>query len=135
YARWVSTNFVVTNDRLIYRSGVFAKSGVEIPVDKINTVLFEQRVSERMLGLGDIKVESASEAGATVFNDIPKPSAVQSIIYGVIDQKSDDGYDRISQATAEAIRTTQGQAAPGAPTLSVAEQLEKLHQLRQSGAL
>src|SRR3712207_805966 len=27
YAKWVTTNFVVTTDRLIHRSGVFAKSG------------------------------------------------------------------------------------------------------------
>ena len=29
--RWRSVEFVVTNDRVIYRSGVFAKHGIEIP--------------------------------------------------------------------------------------------------------
>ena len=104
YAKWVSTNFVVTSDRLIYRSGVFAKNGVEIPVDKINTVFFEQKVFERLIGLGDIRVESASATGSTVFDDIPKPSAVQAIIYGVMDQKSDSSFGLVGQATADAIR-------------------------------
>lgn len=135
YAKWVSTNFVVTSDRLIYRSGVFAKNGVEIPVDKINTVFFEQKVFERLIGLGDIRVESASATGSTVFDDIPKPSAVQAIIYGVMDQKSDSSFDMVGQATADAIREAGIGGGGGGASITVAEQLEKLHQLRQSGAL
>src|SRR5438309_5074673 len=34
YARWTTTNFVVTNERLIYRHGVIAKHGKEIPLDR-----------------------------------------------------------------------------------------------------
>jgi membrane protein YdbS with pleckstrin-like domain len=132
YAKWVSTNFVVTSDRVIYRSGVFAKKGIEIPVDKINTVFFEQRVLERMLGLGNIKIESASEEGASVFDDIPKPSTVQNIIYGVIDQKSDTSYDRVGQATADAISRT---GVGGGAGLSMPEQPEKLHDLKERGAI
>src|SRR5262245_15850447 len=135
YAKWVSTNFVVTSDRLIYRVGVFAKKGVEIPVDKINTVFFEQRVFERLMGLGNIKIESASEEGATVFDDIPKPSLVQNIIYGVIDQKSDSSYDRVGHATAEAISRNMPAAAPAPSSISVPEQLEKLHALKEKGAI
>jgi membrane protein YdbS with pleckstrin-like domain len=135
YAKWVSTNFVVTTDRIVYRSGVFAKRGIEIPVDKINTVFFEQRVLERMLGLGDIKIESASQEGASVFDDIPKPSMVQNIIYGVIDQKSDSSYDRVGQATADAISRAGVGGPPPASGLSMPEQLEKLHELKERGAI
>ena len=35
YARWTSTNFVVTNERVISRSGVVAKKGIEIPLDEL----------------------------------------------------------------------------------------------------
>jgi membrane protein YdbS with pleckstrin-like domain len=132
YAGWVSTNFVVTSDRVVYRSGIVAKTGVEIPVDKINTVFFNQRVFERMLGLGDIRIESASTDGASVFEDIPKPSAVQNIIYGVIDAKSDSSFDRVGQATADAVSKLAG---TGTAPLSMPEQLEKLHELLQRGAI
>lgn len=132
YAGWVSTNFVVTSDRVVYRSGIVSKRGIEIPVDKINTVFFSQRVFERMLGLGDIRIESASTEGASVFEDIPKPSAVQNIIYGVIDAKSDSSFDRVGQATADAVSRLAGSG--GAP-LSMPEQLEKLHDLLQRGAI
>ena len=132
YASWVSTNFVVTSDRVVYRSGIVSKRGVEIPVDKINTVFFNQRVFERALGWGDIKIESASTEGASVFDDIPKPSAVQNIIYGVIDAKNDSSFDRVGQATADAVsRLNTG----GGGQITAAEQLEKLHALLQQGAI
>ena len=45
YAVWVTTNFVLTSDRLISREGVLAKSGIEIPLERINTVFFQQSIS------------------------------------------------------------------------------------------
>ena len=42
YAKWITTNFVVTTDRLVYRVGVVAKKGIEIPLERINTVFFNQ---------------------------------------------------------------------------------------------
>jgi uncharacterized membrane protein YdbT with pleckstrin-like domain len=135
YAAWVSTNFVVTSDRVVFREGIVSKRGIEIPVDKINTVFFEQTVFERMLGLGDIKIESASTQGASVFEDIPKPSPVQNIIYSVIDAKSDASFDRVGQATADAVSQLNLSAAAGASQISIAEQLEKLHLLLQQGAI
>ena len=50
YARWTTTEFVVTTERVISRTGVLAKSGIEIPLDRINTVFFEQQPFERILG-------------------------------------------------------------------------------------
>jgi uncharacterized membrane protein YdbT with pleckstrin-like domain len=38
YMRWVSTHFVLTSDRVIYRSGIIAKRGIEIPLERINTI-------------------------------------------------------------------------------------------------
>src|SRR3954454_7686747 len=42
YLRWRSNNFVVTTHRLVYRSGVIAKHGREIPLDRINDIAFHQ---------------------------------------------------------------------------------------------
>ena len=75
YIRWVSTHFVLTTDRVIYRAGVVAKHGIEIPLERINTIFFSQRIFERMLGLGDLKIESASENGAQVLRGHPQPGA------------------------------------------------------------
>lgn len=88
YARWITTNFVITTDRLIYRSGVFGKSGTEIPLDRVNTIFFNQTFFERILRSGDLTIESGGETGRQTFSDISSPSSVQNTIYQQIEANS-----------------------------------------------
>ena len=81
YLKWVTTNFVITSQRMIFRQGVFAKSGIEIPLDRVNNVNFNQSVFERMLGAGDLLIESASEDGQQRFTDIRHPDKVQNLVH------------------------------------------------------
>lgn len=122
YARWITTNFVVTSDRLIYRSGLIAKQGIEIPLERVNTVFFNQGVFERMLGAGDLSIESGGETGKQNFRDIRRPSAVQNEIYKQMEANENRKFDRVSRG------------APPA-TDSIPDQIAKLDQLRQQGAL
>ena len=62
YITWVTTNFVITTDRIIYRRGVLSKHGIEIPLERVNTVFFSQRILERIVGSGDLVIESAGSA-------------------------------------------------------------------------
>src|SRR5690606_23855544 len=59
--RWYFTNYVLTTERIIVRHGWLARTGSEIPLESINNVLFSQRVIERLLGYGDIIIESAGQ--------------------------------------------------------------------------
>ena len=128
YAKWSTTNFVVTNERVISRTGVVAKKGIEIPLDRINTVFFDQSLFERLLGAGDLGIESAGEGGRQTFADIRKPSNVQQEIY-----RQKEGYDdRQLQRLGRAV--TSQTAQPPAPP-SIPDQIEKLDQLRRSGAI
>jgi len=79
--RWFNTLHVITNERLIYRAGFIAKQGTEIPLEVIQDVAFNQSFLERLFGTGDLMIESAGEKGQTRYEDIPRPEAVQSLIY------------------------------------------------------
>ena len=125
YVKWTTTNFVVTTERLIHRSGVVAKSGIEIPLDRVQTIRFNQTLFERMLGAGDLLIESAGETGQNRFSDIRKPNVVQNVIYREIEAYENRRVDRMAG----------GRGYGGPPGLSVPEQLEKLHQLLQQGAI
>ncbi len=125
-AMWMTTNFVVTSDRVIYRSGVLSKRGIEIPLDRINTVVFHQGPFERIIGAGDLEIESAADTPSK-FTDIRKPSIVQAEIYRQAEANENRKYDRIGSNAAGA------SGAGGA--LSVAEQLEKLEGLRDRGSI
>lgn len=124
YLTWVTTNFVLTTDRCIYRSGVIAKSGVEIPLERINTVFFEQGVFERLIGAGDLAIESAGESGRQEFDNVRSPNDVQNSIYKEMEDNENRKFDRINrneEATASAA--------------SVPQQIEELDALRRRGLL
>jgi uncharacterized membrane protein YdbT with pleckstrin-like domain len=116
YLKWMTTNFAVTTHRVIFRSGVFAKRGIEIPLDRVNTIFFNQGILERLLGTGDLAIESAGERGTERFSDIRKPSKVQNEIYRLIEEEQDEH-------------------AGAGRELSIPEQLEKLDELRRKGII
>jgi uncharacterized membrane protein YdbT with pleckstrin-like domain len=124
YARWATTNFVVTSDRLIYRHGVLAKHGIEIPLERVNTVFFSQSILERVVGSGDLVIESAGEMGRQSFANVRKPSAVQNEIYRQMEANENRKFDRIGR----------GGSAGGSGS-SVPEQIAQLDALRQQGVL
>ncbi len=129
YLRWVTTNFVITTDRLISRSGVFSRSGIEIPLEKINTVFFRQSLFERLIRSGDLEIESASEEGTQEFADIRRPLNVQNEIYRQMEDNENRKFDRVGTGIDNRIAA----AVSGGP--SIPEQIAQLDELRQRGIL
>jgi uncharacterized membrane protein YdbT with pleckstrin-like domain len=125
YARWVTTNFVVTTDRLIYRHGVLAKHGIEIPLERVNTVFFRQSIFERIVGSGDLVIESASEQGRQAFSNVRNPDAIQNEIYRQIEDNENRKYDRVGAAA----------AANDDRDASIPAQIRQLDELRKQGVL
>lgn len=85
YVKWVTTHIVFTSHRVILRSGVFTRSGRDIPHARINDVSFEQTLFERMLRCGTLTVASASEHGQQILQDIPKVERAQGILYQLVE--------------------------------------------------
>lgn len=125
YVQLITTYFVLTSDRVIYRSGIVAKKGVEIPLDSVNAIHFEQKIWERMLGLGDLKVDSASIAGTSEFENVRHPDKVQNEIYIQMEHNENRKFDRVSQGI-------NAHAAPAAGP-SLAEQISQLGDLLAKG--
>lgn len=124
--RWRFTMFVLTSDRLITRSGIVAKHSREIPLERINDVTFTQTVLERVLGAGDLLVESAGERGQTRISDVRKPEQVQLMIY----KQTEDNSTRIVTGQVGVALGQQGAREP-----SVTDQLEDIGRLRKDGVL
>ena len=119
YLRWSTTNFVITSDRIIFREGVVAKKGLEIPLERVNNIHFEQSVFERLLGAGDIMIESGGEGGQQRFEDIRRPERVQNLIHSQMEVNESRMYQ------------TQAGGAGG----DIATQLEQLEGLLERGSL
>jgi uncharacterized membrane protein YdbT with pleckstrin-like domain len=114
-----NTNFVLTTDRLVYRSGIIAKHGKEIPLGHISNISFNQSAFERLIGTGDLAIESAGAQSREAFGDIPHPSVVQNEIYRQMEAVDARAADRSS-----------GRLEPSIP-----DQIEKLDDLRQRGII
>ncbi len=114
--QWRTTYFVVTSHRVIYRQGVLARSGVEIPIERMSNVNFKQTIFERLIGAGDLIIESSGRDGQQKFSDIQNPEEVQNIVHAAL-------QSRESQSGGNDVQS------------DVATQLEKLEGLRQRGTL
>jgi uncharacterized membrane protein YdbT with pleckstrin-like domain len=134
YLSWARTYFVVTNQRVVYRTGVVARKGAEIPLDRITNINFTQRMFERIIGAGNLEVQSAGEQGTTTFDFVRHPDGVQQEIYRQMDlrehRQSSTDATAVGDAVAQAIA---GQAPAAAPGASVPEQIEQLARLRDAG--
>ena len=115
---WATSHFVVTSDRLIHRQGLVARRSMEIPLEALNDVRFSQSVLERIVGAGDLVIESAGERGQNVFSNIRQPEFVQKTIYEM---------GEANQAR------MMGRSTPEVPSRTV--ELQRLAELRDRGVL
>jgi uncharacterized membrane protein YdbT with pleckstrin-like domain len=118
YLKWRTTYFVITSDRLIYRHGVIAKAGIEIPLERVNNVNFKQSIFERLIGAGDLLIESGGEDGQQRFSDIAKPAKVQNLIHLQMEDNQNRSFS---------VNVAGGN--------DIATQLEKLEGLRDRGSI
>jgi uncharacterized membrane protein YdbT with pleckstrin-like domain len=126
--RWYFTMFVLTSDRLITRKGVIAKHSKEIPLERINDVAFNQSVFERMLGAGDLMIESAGERGQELISDVRHPEQVQLMIYKEAENNNNRMFHGSGGAdAAAAVAARQEQTIP--------EQIEELAALKDKGII
>jgi uncharacterized membrane protein YdbT with pleckstrin-like domain len=122
FTRWITSHFVVTTDRVIRRSGWIAKLWIEIPLEKISDVRYHQTIPERMIGAGDLTIESAGRSGQEQFENVRHPERVQKVIFEMKERN-------------EAKRELEPSTVAAWGPASVAEELNKLYQLVGRGIL
>jgi uncharacterized membrane protein YdbT with pleckstrin-like domain len=88
FLKWQTTRYTLTNRRVIIRSGVFGRSGRDIPLSRVNDVSFRHNLFERMLRCGTLVIESAGEHGQEVLRNVPKVEQVQREIYRAVEAES-----------------------------------------------
>jgi hypothetical protein len=140
--KWRTTNFVLTNYRLISREGTLARHNLEIPLDKVNNITVHQTIFQRLIGVGEVVIDSGEAPtivlkrkgksdddddatdpdpkvtpGNTTIACVARPVFVQNAIHKAMNARTSSRF----------------QPAPGHG--DVADQLERLEGLRDRGAL
>jgi membrane protein YdbS with pleckstrin-like domain len=72
--------YTLTDHKLEMRYGLIAKTVRNIPLRNIQDVTVTASVWQRLLNLGDIVIESASESGKIVLDDIHRPDRYTNMI-------------------------------------------------------
>ena len=83
---WATTTYTFTTQRFMKRSGLVAKEGRTIPLNRISGVDFEIGVVDRLFGSGTLVVTDASEHGHVVLDDIPHVERVQKRVAAELDR-------------------------------------------------
>lgn len=135
YINWKYNLWCVTNLRVVDESGFFTRYSKESPLDKINNVEYDQSIWGRIFGYGDVDIQTAAELGETTYSLIHHPKLLKDTI-----TQAQEEYKKAqiaSQATqlAEAIKKSSPGIQQGSSQQLVGDELSKLFELLQKGAI
>ena len=80
--------YTLTNHKLEMRFGIIARNLQNIPLDKIQDVTVSSSMWQRLVGLGDILIDSASETGKIHLDDIHHPERYADMILGALRRRN-----------------------------------------------
>jgi uncharacterized membrane protein YdbT with pleckstrin-like domain len=98
FLRWLTTQYVFTNRRIITRSGIIAKRGRDMPLTKVQNVSFDISLMGRLLNYGVLRVDSANVEGDLVIADVPHVEEIQREVYR-LHEEDDERRRRRSMET------------------------------------
>ncbi|PYQ56422.1 MAG: hypothetical protein DMF53_25535 [Acidobacteria bacterium] len=81
-----ANDYVLTNHRLIQESGILSRRSIDSRLDKINNVEYRQTLWGRLLNYGDVEIDTASDAGISVFRNISHPLQLRNTILAAAEQ-------------------------------------------------
>jgi uncharacterized membrane protein YdbT with pleckstrin-like domain len=120
-----SHDYVLTNRRVIQEEGILSRRSMDASLGKINNVEHRQTLWGRLLGYGDVEIDTASETGTTRFAQINHPVELKRAVLGAAEEYRVRGVMPAAQLA----------AAPAAPELSPAERIRQLKGLLDEGLI
>ncbi len=133
YFIWVHNIWAVTNLRVIDEGGFFTRYAKESPLDKINNIEYDQSFWGRILGYGDVDIQTAAEMGETSYKLIHRPKLLKDTITHAQEEYKGLQISSQAQQLAKAIADHSAGNKPS-PQL-VADELKKLFELLQAGGI
>ncbi len=143
YLRWATTRLIVTSARVIERKGFLARTSREIPIAAISNIGYRQTLTDRIIGAGDVVIESAGLGSEEVFPDLPRPRTIQNQVYAEIARWHSGAWpNMLPPAVAGPGRGPGlGGSFPSGPTSTdsdsqnIPSQIDQLDQLRRRGVI
>jgi uncharacterized membrane protein YdbT with pleckstrin-like domain len=129
YINWKYNLWAVTTTRVVDESGFFTRYSKESPLDKINNVEYNQPILGRILGYGNVDIQTAAEMGETKYTLIHHPKLLKDTI-----THAQEEYKKI-QISSQATQLAAAIAQNAPSQKMIADELHKLFELLQKGAI
>ena len=133
YINWKYNLWAVTNLRVVDESGFFTRYSKESPLEKINNVEYDQPLLGRIMGYGNVDIQTAAEMGETKYELIHHPKLLKDTITHAQEDYKKMQINSQAAQLAQAIAKTTVAVAPSQQL--IADELQKLFELLQKGAI
>ncbi len=133
YVNWRHNLWCVTNLRVVDETGFFTRYSKESPLDKINNVEYDQSIWGRLFGFGNVDIQTAAELGETKYQLIHHPKLLKDSITHAQEEYKKMQISNQATQLAQAIAKTNS-AVQASPQM-IADELDKLFELMQKGAI
>lgn len=121
--------FVVTDRRILRSVGVVSREHEQAPIEKIQDITVTQGLLGRLLGYGDVSLETASERGTLLFPAIADPEAFRTAIWG----RPRPGAVGLVDPAATVPASAGASSSAASAASRTAARLEELESLRKRG--
>ncbi len=134
FLRLASREFILTNHRLIQQEGLLGKKSIDSYLEKINNIEYSQTLGGRLLGYGDLRIDTANMAEPSVFERIADPLGFKRAISAAAEAYR-AGLSRPGVANVAGVAPAASAVAPAAAPPSGAERLRQLKSLLDDGLI
>ena len=76
WIKWSSTTYTVTTKRVITRTGIFTRTGHDLPLTRISDIQIEKNFDDRFFGCGTLALQTSAD-DPLLLRDVPKVETVQ----------------------------------------------------------
>jgi uncharacterized membrane protein YdbT with pleckstrin-like domain len=123
YVELAANQYVLTDRRLLRIRGIISQSSMDSYLDKVNNVEHHQTFWGRLLGYGDVEIDTAG--GAEVFPRISQPLAFKRAVDAAI----------LAYRKGSAGPPAATSASPSSPSSAPAERIRQLKRLLDDGLI
>jgi len=90
YLSWKSKCYILTNKRVMIKSGVISKKNVYMHFNKIQDISVSQGFTQRITSAGDIEIFGGRDRTSLILENIPNPDKFEELINQKIEDISQD---------------------------------------------
>jgi putative membrane protein len=83
------TKITIGGDKLCYETGMLSKTTRTIQLSRVQDVKVEQTLLQRLVGIGDLSIETAGETSQLTMRNIDDPGGVADEIIGAAQKQAD----------------------------------------------